>query len=201
MNQPSNSASFLKDVIARFGGDSVSAERKRPPVHLWNPEFCGHIDMRIARDGRWYYMGTPIDRMPMVKLFAGILRREPDDSPDGKYVLVTPVEKVGIQVDDVPFLAVEMQVEGEGRQRRIAFRTNLDEVVPLDAEHPLRVDFAPETGEPSPYITVHDRLDARLARPVYYQMAELAEPADDDPNLLGVWSAGGFHALGKVDAD
>ncbi|MBX3455685.1 DUF1285 domain-containing protein [Ferrovibrio sp.] len=197
MNQQPNPASFLKDVIARFGGDSVSVERKRPPVHLWNPEFCGNIDMRIARDGRWYYMGTPIDRIPMVKLFAGILRREPDDA----YVLVTPVEKVGIRVDDVPFLAVEMQFEGEGRQRRIAFRTNLDEIVPLDAEHPLRVDVAPETGEPSPYINVRDRLEARLARPVYYQMAELAEPADDDPSLLGVWSAGGFHALGKVDVD
>jgi len=197
MNQQPNTASFLKDVIARFGGDSVSVARKRPPVHLWNPDFCGNIDMRIARDGRWYYMGTPINRLPMVKLFAGILRREPDDS----YVLVTPVEKVGIRVDDAPFLAVELQSEGEGRQRRIAFRTNLDEVVPLDAEHPLRVEVAAGTGEPSPYIKVHDRLEARLARPVYYQMAELAEPADDDPNLLGVWSAGGFHALGRIDAE
>ena len=197
MNQQPNPAAFLKDVIARFGGDSVSVDRRRPPVHLWNPDFCGHIDMRIARDGRWYYMGTTIDRMPMVKLFAGILRREPDDS----YVLVTPVEKVGIRVDDVPFLAVEMQMEGEGRQRKIAFRTNLDEVVPLDAEHPLRVEVAQDTGEPSPYIKVRDRLEARLARPVYYQMAELAEPADDDPSLFGVWSAGVFHALGKVDAD
>lgn len=197
MNQQPNTASFLKDVIARFGGDSVSVTRKRPPVHLWNPDFCGDIDMRIARDGRWYYMGTPINRLPMVKLFAGILRREPDDS----YVLVTPVEKVGIRVDDAPFLAVEMQSEGEGRQRRIAFRTNLDEVVPLDAEHPLRVEVAAETGEPSPYIKVHDRLEARLARPVYYELAELAEPAENDSSLLGVWSDGSFHALGRIDAE
>ncbi|MBP6818034.1 MAG: DUF1285 domain-containing protein [Ferrovibrio sp.] len=155
--------------------------------------------MRIARDGRWYYMGTTIDRPAMVKLFSGILRREPDDS----YVLVTPVEKVGIHVDDAPFVAVELAVSGSGKEgRQLAFRTNLDDVVPLDGEHPLRVAEDPETGEPSPYILVRDRLEALISRPVYYELVALAEErAVAGGTELGVWSAGRFFPLGQIEQD
>jgi hypothetical protein len=183
----------LKDVIARFGGED--ALRKKPPVHLWNPPFCGQIDMRIARNGSWHYMGSPIPRPAMVKLFASILRREPDDS----YVLVTPVEKCGIRVDDAPFVAVEATVAGEGADRLIAFRTNVDDVVPLDAEHPLRVAVNTETGEPSPYVLVRDRLEALIARPVYYQLVEMAEERMVDGRaMLGVQSGGRFFSLGEM---
>lgn len=183
----------LKDVIARFGGEE--ALRKKPPVHLWNPPFCGQIDMRIARNGSWHYMGSPIPRPAMVKLFASILRREADDS----YVLVTPVEKCGIRVDDAPFVAVEATVAGEGDARLIAFRTNVDDIVPLDAGHPLRVSVNPATGEPSPYVLVRDRLEALLARPVYYQLVEMAEERSlDGRAMLGVQSAGQFFVLGEM---
>lgn len=192
-------APSLKEVIARFGGEE--GLRKKPPVHLWNPPFCGQIDMRIARDGSWHYMGSPIPRPAMVKLFASILRREPDDS----YVLVTPVEKCQIRVDDAPFLAVEATVvdqktgAGEGTDRMIVFRTNVDDVVPLDAEHPLRVAVNPATGEPSPYVLVRDRLEALLARPVFYQLVEMAEEREVAGRaMLGVESAGRFHVLGEV---
>lgn len=190
-------SSHLAELMARFGGTAEGAPRRRPPVHLWNPAFCGQIDMRIARDGRWYYMGTPIERQPMVKLFASILRREPDDS----YVLVTPVEKVGITVDDAPFVAVEMAVTGSGRDRAIALRTNVDDAFPLDAEHPLRVTVNPATGEPTPYALVRDRLEARIARPVYYDLVDLAEERrEGNRTILGVWSADTFFELGDADA-
>ncbi len=200
MSSQQPSPTFLKELIARFGGlDDGAAPRKLPPVHLWNPAFCGNIDMRIARDGRWYYMGTTIDRPAMVKLFAGILRREPDNS----YVLVTPVEKVGISVDDAPFVAVELAVQGQGREQSLAFRTNLDDVVPLDTAHPLRVALNPASGEPSPYIVVRDRLEALIARPVFYELVAMAEARQtaDGGSELGVWSGGAFFALGTVDAD
>lgn len=184
----------LQDVIARFGGEE--GLRKKPPVHLWNPPFCGQIDMRIARDGSWHYMGTPIPRPAMVKLFASILRREPDDS----FVLVTPAEKCQIRVDDAPFLAVELTVAGEGADRLIGFRTNVEDVVPLDDEHPLRVAVNPQSGEPSPYVLVRDRLEALIARPVYYQLVEMAEERTDGSGrkVLGVRSAGQFFVLGEA---
>jgi hypothetical protein len=193
MSATASKGPSLKDVIARFGGEETL--RKKPPVHLWNPPFCGHIDMRIARNGSWHYMGSPISRPAMVKLFASILRREADDS----YVLVTPVEKCGIRVDDAPFAAVEATVAGEGAARLIVFRTNVDDVVPLDAEHPLRVSVHPETGEPSPYLLVRDRLEALIARPVYYQLVEMAEERSvDGKAVLGVESAGQFFVLGEM---
>lgn len=185
----------LKDVIARFGGVSGTV-RKKPPVHLWNPPFCGEIDMRIARDGSWHYMGSPIPRPAMIKLFSGILRREPDDS----FVLVTPAEKCGIRVDDAPFVAVEMTVAGEGDQALVAFRTNVDDIVPLDADHPLRVAVAEESGEPSPYILVRDRLEALLSRPVFYELVALAEERQDETgHYLAVRSGGQTFRLGSVE--
>lgn len=191
-NKTANPAT-LQDVIARFGGEGTA--RRKPPVHLWNPPSCGEIDMRIARNGTWYYQGSAISRPAMVRLFSSILRRE----PDGSYVLVTPVEKCTIRVDDVPFTAVEMTTEGEGEDRLIAFRTNVDDVVPLDSEHPLRVAVNPATGEPSPYLLVRDRLEALILRPVFYQLVELAEERHDGGRiLLGVRSAGAFFSLGEA---
>ncbi|HEX6958261.1 MAG TPA: DUF1285 domain-containing protein [Ferrovibrio sp.] len=195
MPVPSAKVPNLKDVIARFSAGSETALQGKPPVEKWNPPFCGEIDMRIARDGSWHYMGSPISRPAMVRLFASILRRE----ADGSYVLVTPVEKCGIRVDDAPFVAVEMTLAGEGESRLIAFRTNVDDIVPLDAEHPLRVSINPATGEPSPYVLVRGRLEALLTRPVYYQLADLAEERElDARRSYGVFSAGQFFSLGDV---
>src|SRR3954451_22663251 len=120
-------------VAAREATNARPAGKGLPPVHLWNPPFCGDLDMRIASDGTWFYMGTPIGRPALVKLFASVLRRDPE-----RYVLVTPVERVGITVEDVPFMAVEMAMEGEGRDRSVAFRTNLDDLVEVGPDHPLR---------------------------------------------------------------
>lgn len=198
MNQTVAPAHFLKDVIARFGGDPDGTARPLPPVHKWNPDFCGVIDMRISPDGQWFYMGSPIGRMPMVKLFASILRRE----PDGSYVLVTPVEKVGITVEDAPFVAVELVRQGEGEAQQLAVRTNLDDVVLLDADHPLRMAVPPGGTEPVPYIRVRDRLEARVNRPVYYQLVDLAQPAEiGGRELLAVRSCGEVFVLGALDAD
>lgn len=193
MPSPVGQSPNLKDVIARFGGEE--AARRKPPVHLWNPPFCGEIDMRIGRDGAWHYLGSPINRPAMVRLFANILRRE----PDGSYVLVTPAEKCRIRVDDAPFTAVEMVTSGTGDDRLIAFRTNVDDVVPLDSEHPLRVPVHAETGEPSPYLLVRDRLEALITRPVFYQLVDVAEERrQEGRTVLGVRSAGEFFILGEA---
>jgi hypothetical protein len=184
----------LKAALA--GGADEIRPRGLPPVHLWNPPFCGDIDMRIARDGTWYYMGSPIGRKPMVRMFSSILRH--DD--DGKYYLVTPVEKVGIIVDDAPLLAVELTVEGEGDTRILAFRTQVDDVVVADADHPIRVVIDPVSGEPAPYVLVRDRLEALIARSIFYQLVDLAEEREvDGVPSLGLWSAGTFFVLGPVE--
>ena len=167
-----------------------------PPVHLWNPDFCGDIDMRIARDGSWFYMGTPIGRKPMVRLFSTIIRRDGD-----KYFLVTPVEKVGIQVEDAPFVAVALQVEGSGETQLLHFTTNVDEQVTVGAEHPLRVELDAVTQEPAPYVHVRANLEALVHRNVFYQLVELAVPREIEGQAwLGVWSAGEFFALGPLPA-
>ncbi len=170
--------------------------QKHPPVHLWNPEFCGDLDMRIARDGTWFYLGSPIGRKPLVKLFSGVIRLDPDE----KYYLVTPVEKIGITVDDAPFLAVEMFREGAGKDQILSFRTNVDDFVILDAEHPFRITFDPETQEPAPYIRVRANLDALIARSVFYDLVNLAEEkVVDGTRKLGFCSSGQFFELGKAD--
>ena len=148
--------------------------------------------MRIARDGTWYYMGTPIGRKPMVKLFSTIIRRDGDD-----YFLITPVEKVGIKVDDAPFVAVTLDVEGEGEQQVLRFTTNVDESISAGSEHPLRFVIDPRTGEPAPYLHVRRNLEALIHRNVFYQLIELAVVREiDGQNWLGVWSAGVFFAIG-----
>ncbi len=154
------------------------------PVHKWDPEHCGPIPMRIAADGTWFYNGTPILRERLVRLFASILRRE----PDGEFVLVTPVEKVGIEVEDAPFQAVELVVEGEGEATALTVRTNIGDVVTVDAEHPLSVRLDLENEGFIPYVRVRGTLDARFTRAAAMELAELALAREDGG--LVVWSHG-----------
>jgi uncharacterized protein len=165
-----------------------AARRGLPPVHLWNPPFCGDIDMRIARDGTWFYMGTPIGRMPLVRLFSSILKREGDD-----YFLVTPVEKVGIRVEDAPFVAVDYEVEGSGRDSVLTFLTQVEDRVAAGPDHVIRVARDPQTGEPAPYLHVRAGLEALIDRKSFYRLVEIAEvhEAAGTP-YLGVWSSGAF---------
>ena len=170
------------DEIARF-----AEARKLPPVESWNPSHCGPSAMRIARDGTWFHEGSPIGRPAMVRLFSTILRRE----EDGRFVLVTPVEKLDIEVEDAPFAAVEVKSEGEGQDRRLAFRLNTGDVVVAGRDHPLR--FEPGEVGPRPYLAVRRGLDALIARPVYYELATIA--LDEDAAPPGVWSDGMFFPL------
>lgn len=165
----------------------LASEAKLPPVESWNPGHCGDSEMRIARDGTWFHQGSPIGRPAMVKLFSTILRRE----ADGGYVLVTPVEKLDIEVEDAPFVAVEVKSEGAGADRRLAFRLNTDELVVAGPDHPLRIETRGEG--PHPYLLVRRGLEALIARPVYYELANLALDEGADP--LGLWSDGRFFAL------
>jgi len=162
----------------------LAEERRLPPVEKWNPTHCGDSAMRIARDGIWYHEGSPIGRPAMVRLFSTILRRE----PDGRFVLVTPVEKLDIEVEDAPFVAVELRSEGEGEARNLAFRLNTDDLVVAGPEHRLRFEAGPH-----PYLEVRGGLDALVARPVYYELAEIALAEGASP--AGVWSGGAFFAL------
>ncbi len=163
------------------------ADKRVPPVENWNPSHCGDSEMRIARDGTWYHQGSPIGRIEMVRLFSTILRRE----PDGRHVLVTPGEKLDIMVEDAAFLAVEMKNEGEGPGRKLAFRLNTGELVVADTEHALR--FEERDDGPHPYLHVRGGLEALVARPVYYELAEMALQDDGDPP--GVWSGGAFFPM------
>lgn len=162
-------------------------ERRVPPVDLWHPERCGHSNMRIARDGTWYHEGTAIRRPAMVRIFSSVLRRE----ADGRHVLVTPVEKLDIEVEATAFRAVEMQSEGEGPDRRIAFLLDVGDAVILDAEHPLQIV---QTGQgPSPRLAVRHGLEAELSRAIYYELVELALAEASEPT--GIWSSGTFFPL------
>lgn len=163
-----------------------------PPVHLWNPPFCGDLDIRIARDGTWYYLGTPIGRAPLVRLFAGILKLE-----GGQYFLVTPVEKVGIRVDDVPFIAVDFRVEAAGTPEQVVtFVTNVEDEATAGPDHPIRVPRDAETGEPSPYVMIRRGLEARIDRKSFYRLAEIGEHADHEgARWFGVRSGGVFFPM------
>ena len=170
----------------------VEGRRGLPPVHLWHPENCGELDIRIAADGQWFYMGTPIERQRLVRLFSTVLRH--DD--DGRHYLVTPVEKIGIAVEDAPFVAVEMAVDGKGRDQRISLRTNVDDVVSVDEDHPLRFVEQEETGGLKPYVLVRGRLEALLSRAIFYDLVELgATEAQKGVEMFGVWSAGTFFPM------
>lgn len=187
-----------QDKTGGQAGEQTGEQKGKRPLL-----FEGDIDMSIARDGTWYYQGTPIKRERLVRLFASVLMRD----ETGDYWLKTPVEKARISVEDAPFVAVELRVEGEGEDQRLVFRTNLDEEVTAGPEHPLRVDEDAESGEPSPYVTVRQGLEALIARPVFYELADLAvaengengeKGEDGEGDRLGVWSAGVFFPLGPA---
>jgi len=186
----------------RSGLDAIAGAARKagakglPPVHLWNPPDCGDIDMRIASDGTWFYQKTPIGRAPLVKLFASVLKREGD-----KYFLVTPVEKCGIAVDDAPFLAVELEVEGEGAGRRLYFRTNVDDWVACGPDHALRFEPESETGGLKPYLHVRRDLWAKVTRALFYDLVELGEEREvAGARMFGVASAGEFFAMAPADS-
>jgi hypothetical protein len=175
----------------------MAAGRRLPPVEKWDPPHCGSIDMRILRDGTWLYMGTPIKRPALVRLFSTILRRE----ADGSYVLVTPAEKVAIVVEDAPFLAVRVDRTGSGGDQTLSFLTNVGDSVVAGAEHPIRVEET-QTGEPRPFVHVRGRLEARLSRNVFYELVEMAhEETVSGARKLGVTSGGLFFPLGSADAN
>jgi hypothetical protein len=172
----------------------AAATKGLPPVHLWNPPFCGDLDMRIAGDGSWYYMGTPIGRPALVRLFSTILKRE-----DGKYFLVTPVEKVGIRVDDAPFMAVEMRVSSATHGPLLRFRTNVDDWVDCDAAHRLRFERG-EAGGLTPYLHVRADLWAKVTRPLYYELVDMGqERMVDGRTMFGVESGGEFFAMADAE--
>ena len=180
------------------GLDGIAAALKKAgggaPVHLWNPPYCGDLDIRIAADGTWFYMKTPIGRMPLVKLFSSVIKRE-----EGRYFLVTPVEKIGITVDDAPFAAVEMRVDGEGRDRRIAFRTQVEDWIEVGKDHPLRFEKEEGTDGVKPYVLVRRDLWARVSRALFNDLASLGEiERQGDRDWFGLYVAGTFYPM--VDA-
>lgn len=158
-----------------------------PPVHLWNPPFCGDLDMRIARDGTWFYLGTPIGRFELVKLFSSILKKE-----DGKYFLVTPVEKVGITVDDAPFVAVDFTTKGDD----LVFETQVGDFATAGPEHPIRIERDPKTGEPAPYVHIRANLEALIDRKSFYRLVDLGiRKMVGDTEWFGVSSGGEFFPI------
>jgi len=185
------SARGLESLVAAVG------KRRGPaPVHLWNPPYCGDLDIRIASDGTWYYLGTPIGRPALVRLFASVLKQEND-----RYFLVTPVEKIGIRVDDAPFQAVECEQEGTGPNRALVFRTNVDDIVRCDSDHNLR--FEPETGTGGikPYLHVRRDLWARVTRAVFLELVEIGEIREiEGKRMFGVASSGLFFPMAPESA-
>ncbi|MGV1834056.1 DUF1285 domain-containing protein [Rhizobium rhizogenes] len=164
-------AASLAALISRAAGDSGGRKKGLPPVDRWNPPFCGDIDMEIRADGTWFYMGTPIGRAPLVRLFSTVLRKDADE----KTYLVTPVEKVGIRVVDAPFVAVEMSVTERDGKRLLTFRTNVGDVVEAGREHPIRFVIRGDNDELKPYLHVRGRLEALVTRAVMYDLVELGE--------------------------
>ena len=159
-----------------------------PPVEEWNPEYCGDIGMEIKSDGTWHYMGTPIARQKIVKLFSRILRREKDNS----FVLVTPVEKVLVKVADAPFIATFVEIIGEGKNLNLKFNTNVDDTIVASKDYPIRVSIDENTNEPSPYVLIRKNLEAKISRSVFYELVNIAEHHNDK---FGVWSGGSFFAF------
>jgi uncharacterized protein len=180
----SNPLQGLKEVAA--GG------KTHPPVHLWNPPFCGDIDMRIAQDGTWFYMNSPIGRKPLFTLFSSVLRHD----EDGKYYLVTPVEKCGIRVDDAPFVAIRMGVVGKGRDQVIRFETNVDDEVTVGKLNPLRFETEAGTDGLKPYVLVRARLEALVSRALFYDLAALGRVEGE---WFGVWSSGEFFPMQRAN--
>jgi|TARA_B100000315_G_C14571457_1_gene585767 hypothetical protein len=199
----------LNSLTGLFGQTGTSPDNTKTPGHHDSVELaegqtlCGELDIRIDQDGLWFYHGSPIGRKELVKLFASVLERD----QAGRYWLITPAEKGEITVEDVPFQAVEMTVEGENEQQKLTFRTNVDDIVIADDAHPIRIETNPENGEPSPYVMVRDGLEARLTRSVFYQLVDLGvelgvEKAHGDDKysatVYGVWSGGQFFQIGSI---
>ncbi len=183
--------------IVKPSADGIAASARAvksrgiPPVHLWNPPDCGDLDMRIARDGTWFYLGTPIGRPELVRLFSTILRKDGD-----RYVLVTPVEKVGIQVDDAPFVAVDFTAIGTGSDQTLTFETNLGDTAVAGPDNPIRVARDPETGEPSPYVLIRANLEALIDRKSFYRLVDIGAHHDHDgTSWFGLWSSGQFFPV------
>lgn len=193
MKSNGNSVISLEDVLNAIAPDGLDGPM--PPVQAWNPQNCTDIQMEIRADGAWWHEGSRIKRERLVKLFSRILRK--DD--DGEIYLVTPYEKVIVHVEDAPFVAVRVDRVGEsGRDQILAFTTNLGDVVTADKHLPLRIEIDPVTREPSPYVLVRDRLEAKLSRPVFYELADMAEADEGCADRLGVWSHGHFFELGPA---
>ncbi len=183
----------LEAMIAR----AARSGKGVPPVERWNPEFCGDLDMEIRADGTWFYMGTPIGRPALVQLFSSVLRKD----EDGKTYLVTPVEKVGIRVEDAPFLAVEMVVTGEGEAQALTFRTNVGDVVEAGPGRELRFVDQPDTGGLKPYLHVRGRLEALVARSVLYELVEVGEEIEIDGRMMfAIRSRGAVFPVMPADA-
>ncbi len=181
---------MLAGSLAQSAG-AARTGKGPPPVHLWNPPDCGDLDIRIARDGTWFYLGTPIGRPELVRLFASILRRDGE-----RYVLVTPAEKVGIRVDDLPFVAVDVEAAGEGAARVLTFTTNLGDTAAAGPDHPVVVASDPQTGEPAPAVRVRADLWARIDRKTFYRLVELGEHAlHAGESWFGVRSGGAFFPI------
>lgn len=185
--------SLIEAAKANAAPDGGAPGRGLPPVEDWRPEYCGEMDMTIRRDGSWWHEGSRITRERLVRLFSTILRKD----ADGQTYLVTPGEKIRIQVEAAPFLAVRVDAEGEGRDQRLGFLTNMDEIVAAGPDHPIRVETG-EDGEPEPFVHVRGRLEALITRAAFYDLAELAvegETGTGEP-AMGVWSGGAFFPLG-----
>ncbi|MEL7013891.1 MAG: DUF1285 domain-containing protein [Pseudomonadota bacterium] len=174
-------------ATAAKSAQNGGAEKALPPVHLWNPDFCGDIDMRIARDGTWYYEGSVIERPGLVRLFSTILKKE-----DGNYFLVTPVEKVGITVDDAPFVAVDVNWDGENEAQVLRFETNVGDTFTAGPDNPIRVERDAQTGEPSPYVEVRAGLEAIIDRKSFYRLIDIGTHKD---GWFGLWSGGIFFEV------
>ena len=184
----------LEELLKVIAPDASG--RKLPPVDQWNPERASDIDMQIRADGSWWHEGTRINRQKLVRLFSTILRRE----ADGSTWLVTPYEKVVVHVEDAPFVAVRVDRAGEeGPGQTLAFSTNAGDIAVAGPDHPIRVETDAETGEPAPYVRVRGRLEAKLSRPVFYELAGMAVPDPQDAGRLGVWSKGVFFPIGAAE--
>ena len=181
----------MQSLIA--AAEQAGQTNRYPPVDRWEPDYCGEMDMVIRRDGSWWHEGTRIGREKLVRLFARILRKD----ADGETYLVTPAEKIKIQVEAAPFLAIGVETDGDGKDQRIAFATNMDDHVILGPDHALRVEY-PDGDAPEPYIHVRGRLDALITRAAFYDLVELAVENKDESGqtVLGVWSSGMFFVLG-----
>ncbi|MCY1126851.1 DUF1285 domain-containing protein [Frigidibacter sp. RF13] len=184
-------------MIVKPSAENIAAAAKAagkkgpPPVHLWNPPFCGDLDMEIRRDGTWWYLGTPMGRMGLVKLFSSIIRKDGDS-----FFLVTPVEKVGIRVVDAPFVANDFRAEGTGRDQVLTFFTHVDDEAVAGPEHPIRVSRDPETGEPSPYIHIRANLEALIDRKTFYRIVDLCVHEEHEgAQWFGLWSSGTFFPI------